>query len=184
MNIVKILIISLSLAADAFAVAICKGINTKEFNYKKCIKVGIYFGLFQAIMPVLGYTLGTSVRDIFFFIGHYVVFFFLVVIGVSMLYEVFCGEEKIVTNDYSFVSMIMSAFATSIDAFSVGITFAFLKVNLLSSILVIGIITFLLSAIGVYIGNKFGRDDSKKAKLLGGIILIIMAIELLIEHIL
>lgn len=184
MNFIKILIISLSLAADAFAISLCKGINTKNFSFKKCIKVGIYFGVFQAVMPVLGFILGTSVRSLLYVVGHYVVFFFLIVIGVSMIYDAFCGEERKILDDYSFITLLLSAIATSIDAFSVGITFVFLKVNLFVAVLTIGLVAFILSCIGVYIGNRFGRDDSRKSKLVGGAILIIMAIELLLEHIL
>lgn len=184
MNFIKILIISFSLAADAFAVALCKGINTKEYSINKSIKVGMYFGFFQSFMPLFGFCLGQTVRNIFYVVGHYVVFFFLVVIGAGMLYDAFCSEEHNMIDDYSFVTLFVSAIATSIDAFSVGITFVFMKVNLLLAIATIGIIAFILSGIGVYIGNRFGKDNSRKAKMVGGVILIVMAIELLLEHIL
>ncbi len=182
MNITKLMLISLSLAVDAFAIALCKGINTKEYNFRKGLKVGFFFGVFQALMPLIGYALGNSVRDFFDFIGHYVVFFFLVLIGVSMLYDAFCGEDKKMFDDYSFITLTLLAIATSIDAFSVGITFVFLDVNLILAVSLIGIVAFILSYFGVFIGNKFGRDDSKKAKIIGGIILIALAIELLAEH--
>ncbi len=184
MNFTKILLISFSLAADAFAVSLCKGITTKELTIKKCLKVGIFFGLLQALMPLLGFVLGSSVYNILNFIGHYVVFFFLVVIGAGMLYDAFCGEEKKYIDDFSFLTLFLLGVATSIDAFSVGISFAFLEIKLYVAVATIGLVAFILSSLGVYIGSKFGKDNSKKAKVVGGIILIILAIELLIEHLL
>lgn len=182
MGYIEILMISIGLAMDAFAVAVCKGINCKVVDKKKILLVGFMFGIFQAIMPLIGYSVGAGLRRLIFAIDHYIVFIFLVVIGVNMIYESVCGREEYSGSDINVKSLIVPAIATSIDAFSVGIMFAFMKINLMLSVLTIGLVAFVLSAIGVYIGNSFGKRFEKKAKFLGGLILIIMGIKTLIEH--
>lgn len=182
MGYIGILMISVSLAMDAFAVAVCKGISCKEIDKKKCLLVGFMFGLFQAIMPTLGYYVGAGLRRFIFAIDHYIVFAFLVIIGVNMVYDSFCGKEDSLSEDISIKSLIVPAIATSIDAFSIGIMFAFMKVNLLASVLTIGIVAFLLSTVGVLIGSNFGKRFEKRAKFIGGIVLVIMGIKSLIEH--
>ena len=182
MGYIEILMISIGLAMDAFAVAICKGISCKNIDKKKCLLVGLMFGLFQALMPMIGYFVGAGLRRLVSAIDHYIVFAFLLIIGVNMIYESFCGKGEYSNSDISIKSLIVPAIATSIDAFSIGIMFAFMKVNLLTAILTIGIVAFILSTIGVCIGNSFGKKFEKKAQLLGGIILVFMGIKTLIEH--
>lgn len=182
MGYIGILMISISLAMDAFAVAVCKGISCKDIDKKKCLLVGFMFGLFQAIMPMIGYYVGAGLRRFIFAIDHYIVFLFLVVIGVNMIYDSFCGKEENLNSDISIKYLIVPAIATSIDAFSIGIMFAFMKVNLFTSVLTIGIVAFVLSAIGVWIGSNFGKRFEKRAKFIGGVVLVIMGIKSLIEH--
>lgn len=182
MGYIRILMISIGLAMDAFAVAVCKGISCKEVDKKKFLLVGFMFGIFQAVMPLIGYYVGSGLRKLIFAIDHYIVFIFLVVIGVNMIYESICGREEYSDSDINVKSLIVPAIATSIDAFSVGIMFAFTKINLLLSVLTIGLVAFVLSTVGVYIGSSFGKRFERKAKLFGGLILIILGIENLIEH--
>lgn len=182
MNFIEILLVGIGLSMDAFAVAIAKGIGCKTINKKKCLLVGLVFGLFQALMPVLGYYVGYSMRNLVYAIDHYIVFAFLVIIGSNMIHEACCGEEKSYNSDITLKGLIIPGFATSIDAFSVGITFAFMKVKLAFSVITIGLTTFLISAFGTYIGNSIGNKFEKKAKFLGGIILIIIGVKTLIEH--
>lgn len=182
MSYLEILMISIGLAMDAFAVAVCKGINCKNVDRKKCFTVGLMFGLFQALMPFIGFYVGFGLSKLVFAIDHYIVFGFLVIIGVNMIYESFCGKEESFDDEINIKSLIIPAIATSIDAFSVGITFAFMKVNLWISILTIGVVAFILSTLGVRIGNNFGNKSEKKAKLFGGIILVVMGIKTLIKH--
>ncbi len=182
MNFIEILIVSIGLAMDAFAVAVCKGINCKEIDRKKCSLVGIFFGGFQALMPLIGFYIGAGLRSLVIAIDHYIVFGILVVIGANMVYECFCEKIDNFNSEINAKSLFLPAIATSIDALSVGITFAFLKVNIWLSILVIGVVTFILSYVGVLIGNNFGNKSERKAKLIGGIILIVMGIKVLFEH--
>ncbi len=181
MSILEILIIGIGLAMDAFAVAICKGLSMKKLDLKKALIIGLYFGIFQALMPGLGFLLGKSFESFVTAIDHWIAFALLLFIGIDMIKEVFNKEQE-ADDDVSFKAMSILAIATSIDALAVGITFAFLKVNIIEATLIIGIITFLISILGVIIGNKFGSKYEKKAKFLGGAILIIMGIKILIEH--
>lgn len=182
MNYIEILFISIGLAMDAFAVAICKGISCKNVDIKKCLLVGLMFGVFQGAMPIIGYSVGAGLRRLFLAIDHYIVFSFLVIIGVSMIYDAICGKDEYSDNDITFKSLILPAIATSIDAFSIGIMFAFMKVSLILASFTIGIVAFILSALGVYVGNSFGKRFERKSKYLGGIILIFMGIKTLVEH--
>lgn len=182
MNFIEILMISIGLAMDAFAVAICKGISCREVDKKKCMKVGLSFGGFQALMPILGFYIGAGLRRFVFTIDHFIVFCILVVLGANMIYECFCGKKEKMSDDISYKSLIMPAIATSIDALSVGITFAFLRVNVWIASVVIGVVAFVFSSIGVHIGNTLGNRWERKAQFLGGIILIFMGIKVLVDH--
>ncbi len=182
MGYLEILMISVGLAMDAFAVAVCKGISCRNIDKKKCLLVGFMFGLFQSIMPLIGFFIGAGLRKFIFAIDHYIVFAFLVVIGVNMIYESFCGKEDYSVCDISVKFLIVPAIATSIDAFSIGIMFAFMKVKLCIAVLTIGVVAFILSTIGVCIGNSFGKRYEKRAKFFGGVILVIMGVKTLIEH--
>lgn len=182
MKILEIFLIGVGLAMDAFAVSICKGLSMKKINYKKAIIIALYFGIFQAIMPVIGYFLGTTFESLVTQIDHWIAFILLGIIGINMVKEAFSKESENCNDKVDFKTMILLAIATSIDALAVGITFAFLKTEILSAVIIIGVITFMLSLIGVKIGNKFGDKYEKNAEIFGGIILILMGIKILIEH--
>lgn len=182
MSIIEILLISVGLAMDAFAVSVCKGLSMKKMNWKKAIIVALYFGFFQALMPAIGYFLGTTFESIVTKIDHWLTFILLSAIGINMLKEAFSKEKESLNDEVNFKTMIVLALATSIDALAIGITFAFLKVNLLSAVMMIGIITFTISIIGVKIGNKFGDKYDKKAEIFGGVILIVLGLKILVEH--
>ena len=173
MGALEILLIAIGLAMDAFAVSICKGLSMKKMNWKKAIIVGLYFGTFQALMPVIGYLLGTSFESLVTKVDHWMAFGLLVFIGLNMLKEAFSNDSENCNDDVDFKTMIVLAIATSIDALAVGITFAFLNVNLLVSTLIIGIVTFIVCVIGVKIGNRFGDKYERKAEVVGGLILIL-----------
>lgn len=183
MGITELLFVSISLAMDAFAVSICKGLSMKKMNWKKAVIIGLYFGAFQAIMPTLGYFLGSGFDSLVTSIDHWIVFILLLFIGLNMIKDSFSKEIDDSNDNIDFKTMLILALATSIDALAVGITFAFLDVNIVLAFSIIGIITFVLSIIGVKIGNKFGDKYESKAQFLGGLILIFIGLKILLEHI-
>lgn len=181
MGIIEILFIGIGLSMDAFAASVCKGLSIKKINLKEILVIGLYFGIFQALMPIIGFLLGNSLGNLIVQIDHWVAFGLLIFIGIGMISEIF--EENDECDDkIDFKSMIMISIATSIDALAVGITFAFLNVKIIPSSILIGFTTFIISAIGVKIGNIYGDKYEKKAKLIGGLILIIIGIKILLEH--
>lgn len=182
MGIVEIFAIGVALAMDAFAVSICKGLSMKKINWKKAIIIGLYFGAFQALMPVIGYFLGTTLSGFVEKIDHWIAFVLLSIIGGNMIKESTDDEVEKRNDKVDFKTMLVLAIATSIDAMAVGVTFAFLKTNLVLAISIIGIITFIISVLGVIIGNKFGDKFQNKAELIGGIVLIIIGLKILLEH--
>lgn len=182
MGILGIVLIAIGLAMDAFAVSICKGLAMKKMSWKKGIIIGAYFGFFQAIMPLIGYFLGVGFQDKVEIIDHWIALILLSAIGINMIKEAFSEKDDCKSDSVSFKEMVVLAIATSIDALAVGITMAFLEVNIIFAISIIGIITFVISTIGVKIGNIFGNKYEKKAELTGGIILILMGIKILLEH--
>ena len=182
MSIVEIMIISFGLAMDAFAVSICKGLSMKKVLKKNALIIGLYFGLFQALMPVLGYILGGAFAGVVEKVDHWIAFVLLGIIGGNMIKESRDDELEKRNDKLDFKTMIGLAVATSIDALAVGVTFSFFKVNLLVAVLNIGIITFCLSISGVYIGNKFGDKFQNKAELCGGIVLILIGFRILLQH--
>lgn len=182
MGIIEIILLSIGLAMDAFAVAMCKGLSMKKMSWKKGIIIASYFGVFQAIMPLIGYMLGVKFQEKIINVDHWIAFVLLVVIGVNMIKEIWNEESNENNDNVDFKSMVILAIATSIDALAVGITFAFLKCNIIFSITCIGIITFVISIIGVKIGNLFGAKYEKKAQLVGGLILILLGTKILLEH--
>lgn len=182
MGVVELIILSIGLAMDAFAVAICKGLSMKKMQWKNAIIIGLYFGIFQALMPVIGYLLGINFQNKIANIDHWIAFILLGIIGINMIKESISKENNISTDSIKFKDMIILAIATSIDALAVGITFAFLKVNIILSIILIGCITFIISVIGVKVGNIFGNKYEKKAEFAGGLILIFLGIKILLEH--
>jgi putative Mn2+ efflux pump MntP len=182
MGIIEILLTGLGLAMDAFAVALCKGLSMKKFDKKKGIIIGLYFGIFQGMMPLIGYLLGTTFQNLITSVDHWIAFVLLGFIGGNMLKEAFSKDEENCNDKVDFKTMLPLAIATSIDALAVGITFAFLKVNIVIAVLSIGIITFIMSFIGSKVGNKFGTKYEKKAQLFGGIILVLIGLKILLEH--
>lgn len=182
MKILEIFLIGIGLAMDAFAVSICKGLSINKIDIKKICMVGAYFGIFQAIMPLLGYFFAKGFECFVVQIDHWIAFILLLFIGISMIKEAFSNKNEEKNDDISFKTMIILALATSIDALAIGITFAFLKVNILISATVIGVTTFIISSIGVIIGSRFGDMFGNKAKFLGGIILISIGVKILLEH--
>lgn len=182
MSILDILLTSIGLAMDAFAVAICKGLSIKNNLYKKAIIIGLYFGIFQGMMPLVGYILGISFQDIIIKLDHWIAFVLLSIIGLNMVKESITNKQLEVSDNINIKEMFPLALATSIDALTLGITFAFLKVNILYSVILIAIITFILSVFGVIIGNNFGIKLGKKAEFVGGVILIMIGFKILVEH--
>ena len=180
MSNIELLLISIGLAMDAFAVAVCKGLAMKKFELKNVLKVGIYFGVFQALMPTFGYVLGKNFENLIVSIDHWIAFILLLILGINMIRETFKDEE--VNDNFDIKTMIPLAIATSIDALAIGITFAFLRVNIFEAVLLIGIITMVMSFLGCIIGKKFGDKFEKKAQILGGIILILIGVKILLEH--
>lgn len=184
MGLVELIILSVGLAMDAFAVSICKGLAMKKMKWKNAIIIGLYFGIFQAIMPLIGYLLGVRFQSAITSIDHWVAFVLLVGIGANMIREAMSKEKEEASDSIKVKDMLILAIATSIDALAIGITFAFLEVNITLAVSLIGIITFIISVIGVKVGNIFGDKYERKAELAGGIILIGLGIKILIEHLL
>ncbi len=183
MGIIEIIAISIGLAMDAFSVAICKGLAMKKMNWKNAVIIGLYFGGFQALMPLIGYVLGVGFESKITQIDHWIAFILLLIIGGKMILETLNKDEEISYNSNVGVKvMLVLAVATSIDALAVGITLAFLNTNIVLPVFFIGIITFVLSIIGVKIGNIFGDKYEKKAELVGGVILILIGTKILLEH--
>lgn len=182
MGTIEIILIGVGLAMDAFAVAVCKGLSIRNITIKKELIVGTYFGLFQGLMPLIGFLLGTTFQDIIIKIDHWVVFILLSIIGINMIKDSLSKESESINDKVDFKTMLPLAIATSIDALAVGITFAFLKVNIIIASSVIAITTLLLSIIGVKIGNTFGNKYEKKAEFIGGVILILIGLKILLEH--
>lgn len=182
MGFIELVVLSIGLAMDALAVSICKGLAMSKMKWKNAVIVGLYFGIFQGLMPVIGYLLGMSFQDAITNIDHWIAFILLAGIGLNMIKEALSKDKEEANDSVKFKDMIILAIATSIDALAVGVTFAFLKVNIVLSVSLIGIITFIISVVGVKIGNIFGDKYEKKAELAGGIILILLGIKILLEH--
>ena len=182
MSLLEIVLISFGLAMDAFAVSICKGLSMKKMNWKKALIIAAYFGGFQAIMPLVGFLLGNTLSGAFESIDHWVAFILLGIIGAEMIKNSFDKEEDKRNDKVDIKTMTILATATSIDALAIGVTFSFLRAKIILSAIIIGVITFVLSLIGVKTGNKFGDKLQNKAELIGGIILIFLGIKILLEH--
>lgn len=182
MSVLEMIVIALSLAMDAFAVSICKGLSMKRMRWKNAIVIALYFGVFQAIMPVIGYLLGISFTEIVEQIDHFIAFILLLIIGINMIKSSFDDESENRNDKIDVKTMILLALATSIDALAIGVTFAFLNTNIFISSPIIGIVTFILSLIGVKVGNRFGDKFQNKAEIIGGITLILIGLKILLEH--
>lgn len=182
MNFIALIFTGFALSMDAFAVSITKGMTIKNLKKSTALKMALAFGLFQGGMPLLGWILGISFKNYIEAIDHWIAFILLVFIGINMLKEAFGNNPDNCNDSVDLKTMIVLAIATSIDALAVGITFAFLKTNIVLASLVIGIITFVVCIIGVKIGNKFGDKYERNAETVGGLILIFMGIKILFEH--
>lgn len=181
MDILSLVLIAVGLAMDAFAVAICKGLAMKKPGVRSILIIGLWFGLFQALMPVIGYYLGSAFYDYIADFDHWIAFILLALIGANMIREALSGDED-VDDDIGVRTMLILAVATSIDALAVGISLAMTGDDILTSAVLIGVITLLISAAGVKIGSLFGDRFGKKAELAGGIILIVIGLRILLEH--
>lgn len=188
MGIIELLFLSVGLAMDAFAVSICKGLNMTKINYKNAGIIALFFGVFQAGMPVIGYALGTRFAKYIESFDHWVAFGLLAFIGGQMIYEAVKGEEDDEDSDddgdsLDIKQLFILAIATSIDALAVGITFALLDgMSIWFSVAMIGVVTFIISFFGVIIGNSFGNKYERKAELAGGVILVLIGLKILLEH--
>lgn len=185
MSILELFLIAVGLSMDAFAVSVCKGLATQQLRWRHYLIIGAWFGGFQALMPSIGYLLGSTFESYITAVDHWVAFFLLCLIGGSMVKEALSkdGESGVDNSSFAFRNMLLLAVATSIDALAVGVTFALLPgVSIVAAVSFIGATTFLLSAAGLKAGNVFGLRYKSRAELTGGIILILMGGKILLEH--
>ena len=187
MGFIELLLTAVGLAMDAFAVSICKGLGMRKMRYGQAVVIGLYFGVFQALMPLIGWLLGTSFSRYIQAFDHWIAFVLLALIGGKMLWDVFHEDNEATAAQkldakLDHRELFMLAIATSIDALAVGIAFACLDVEIWSSVSIIGIVTFVISFCGVWIGNRFGSRFEKKAGIAGGIVLIGIGVKILADH--
>ncbi len=182
MTLIEILAIAVGVSMDAFAVSICKGLSVRTVRPSHMLKTGLWFGGFQALMPMIGYFVGVHFADVVSSVDHWIAFILLAFIGGNMIKEARSEEEEEPNPDFSFKTMLTMAVATSIDALAVGVSLAFLRVEIWSAILIIGVTTGLFSMAGVKIGNVFGSRYKSSSELVGGIILLLIGVKILVEH--
>lgn len=182
MSFLELFLIAVGVSMDAFSVSICKGLTTKRFSLKMALTCGLWFGAFQALMPVVGYFLGSQFAYYVESVDHWIAFGLLFLIGANMIREAVWGKKEQQDGSLGFKTMLLLAVATSIDAFAVGVSFACIQVELWSSVALIGLTTFVFSVVGVKIGNVFGTKFKKNAEVFGGIILILIGLKILLEH--
>ena len=182
MGLIELFLIAVGLSMDAFAVSVCKGLAMTKCTFKKAAIVGLWFGGFQALMPAIGYVLGAQFQEAIASIDHWIAFVLLALIGGNMIHEALDNDEEEADASLNVKTMFLLAVATSIDALAIGITFAFLKVNIIPAVCFIGIVTFIISFAGVKIGNVFGARYKNKAEIVGGVILILLGLKILLEH--
>ena len=187
MGIIELILMGIGLAMDAFAVAICKGLAMRQVNKKQCLTIAAFFGGFQALMPFLGWLLGSQFADKISAIDHWIAFVLLAYIGGKMIAEAIKEKDEVIEIEemdapLDLKELLVLAIATSIDALAVGITFSFLEVNIVEAVTIIGVVTFIISAAGVFVGNLFGNKYKTKAEFAGGLILVILGFKILIEH--
>lgn len=183
MSLWELFIIAVGLSMDACAVSICKGLSVQKVTFRHAATCGGYFGAFQALMPVIGFVLGVQFRSLITGIDHWIALVLLGLIGANMIREALSGEEEEVNCSFCFRAMLPLAIATSIDALAVGVTFAVMDIGskIVFAVIFIGVVTFLLSAIGVKIGNLFGMKFKSKAELFGGVVLVLMGLKIFLE---
>ena len=189
MGAFELLLMGVGLAMDAFAVSICKGLAMRKVNKKQCFIIALFFGGFQAIMPLIGWFLGSQFADKISSIDHWIAFILLAYIGGKMMVEAIREKNEPVEVEemdpaLDIKELFILAIATSIDALAVGITFSFLEVNIVEAITIIGVVTFIISAAGVFVGNIFGNKYKTKAEFAGGLILVLLGIKILLDHML
>lgn len=183
MGLLELFTLAVGLSMDAFAVSVCKGLAAKKLSIKNMVIVGLWFGGFQGLMPLIGYFLGRQFASQINTIDHWIAFVLLVIIGGNMVKEALSDDDEEADASLDIKTMFILAVATSIDALAVGITFALLPdVNIVAAVVFIGITTFILSGIGVKIGNVFGLKYKSRAEIAGGVILIILGTKILVEH--
>ena len=178
----ELLVIAVGVSMDACAVSVCKGLSVRNLRPRHALSVALWFGGFQALMPLVGYFVGSSFADLVADYDHWITFILLAIIGGKMIKESFDNDTCELSPDFSFKTMLVLAIATSIDALAVGVSFAFLKVNVWVAILIIGLTTAAFSSAGLVIGNLFGCRYKSKAELAGGIILVLIGLKILVEH--
>ena len=181
MSLIELFILAVGLSMDAMAVAVCKGLSVRKLKVGHAVITGLYFGGFQALMPLIGYFLGSQFREYIVSVDHWIAFVLLTLLGANMIRESF-GEAEEVDASFCPRAMLPMAVATSIDALAVGITFAFLSVDIAPAVSLIGCTTFCLSAVGVWVGHRFGLRFKEKAQIAGGVILICIGLKILLEH--
>ena len=179
---ITLLLLAIGLSMDAFAVSVCKGLSLKRTSLRAYLAVGLWFGGFQALMPVAGYYLIYHFKDYVTAIDHWIAFALLLLIGINMIREALSGKEESANASLDFKTMLLLAIATSIDALAVGISFACLDVKLLPAVITIGITTFILSDVGLKVGSLFGLRYKSKAEIAGGVILILLGVKIVLEH--
>lgn len=184
MGLWELFVIALGLSMDAFAVSICKGLSVRKCGARHMLICGLYFGVFQALMPMIGYLLGSQFESLVTSVAPYIAFALLALIGVNMIRESKDDSDEHVCDDFSAREMVPLAVATSIDALAVGISFAFLRVNIVPAVSFIGLTTFFTCVIGVKIGSLFGNKYKSRAEYFGGVVLVVMGLKILLEHLL
>ena len=176
------LVLAVGLSMDAFAVSVCKGLSIQRLKLRHALIVGAWFGAFQALMPAIGWLLGSSFAELIESVDHWIAFVLLALIGGNMIREAVGKDEEECDPSLAPLTMLLLAVATSIDALAVGVTFAFLRVDILPAVTLIGVCTFLISAAGVKVGNVFGVRYKSKAELAGGVVLVLIGLKILLEH--
>jgi len=183
MDVPTVLLIAVGLAMDSFSVSITSGLSLKSPRISDALKVGTFFGFFQAFMPLIGWLAALTLIDFISGFDHWAAFFLLMLVGCKMIHESVMGKNSGTrTNMLSWLVLLTLSVATSIDALAVGISFAFLKFSIIFSAVMIGVITFLLSFLGLYLGNQIGKMLGRKVEIIGGVILILIAVKILLEH--
>ena len=187
MGVMELVLMGAGLAMDAFAVAVCKGLAMRKVNKKQCFLIALFFGGFQGLMPFIGWVLGNQFAGYISAIDHWVALVLLGYIGGKMIWEAVKERKEDVEIQemdppLSIKELLMMSIATSIDALAIGITFSFLDVNIMQAVSIIGVITFILSGAGVFVGNIFGSKYKSRAEFIGGLILVILGVRIFLEH--
>ncbi len=182
MELITVLLLAVGLAMDAFAVSICKGLAVRKVTIRIMVIVGLWFGVFQGVMPVIGYVAGSAFYDLISEYDHWIAFILLFLIGANMIREALSDEDEGVDDNLGFRTMLLLAIATSIDALAVGISLVMTGDGIVEPALIIGVVTMIISMFGVWIGSRFGDRYGKKAELVGGVILILIGLRIVLEH--